>query len=115
MGFKVDIFDTGVLLQFGVFQITGHPVIFFPGPLTLDNEADTFGKREPIHIRLIELIGKGLGHPHELQHMEFINRLLVKHGTPPASDNTLCPGDSHGGSVYPGGKARINPGCPTCF
>ncbi len=101
VGFEVNILDTGVELQLGVFQIPAHPVVFLPDPLAFHNETEPFGKGEAVYIRLVDLIGKSLGHPGQLHRVELIDRLLIKHGTPPESDNNLFPGDSHEGSGFP--------------
>jgi len=52
-GFVVDIFHAGVELQPGVFQVSFHSVIFFPGPLAIHDEAETFREGESVQIRLI--------------------------------------------------------------
>jgi len=95
-GFIVDILHASVKFQPGIFQIAIHPVVFLPGPLAIHDEAETLCKGEPVHIRLIELIGEGFCHARQLQFMKLVYGLLIKQGRPPFVDNIPDPGYCNG-------------------
>ena len=114
-GFVVDILHAGVDLQPGVFQVSLHPVIFFPGPLTVHDEAKTFCEGEPVQIRLIDLVGEGLRHTGQLQGVELVEGLLIKHDRPPSAGNIPYPGCCNERSVFPGRRIPAGPVCRGWF
>ena len=114
-GFVVDILHAGVELQPGVFQISFHPVIFFPCPLAIHNEAETFREGESVQIRLIDLVGEGLRHTGQLQGVELVESLLIKHGRSPFAGNIPGPGCCNERSVFPGRGIPAGPVCRGWF
>ncbi len=59
-GFVVDILHAGIELQPGILQVAIHPVVLLPGPLAIHDEAENFREGKTVHVRMIELFGKGL-------------------------------------------------------
>jgi len=104
----VYVFDTGIELQFCRFEIPLQAAVFFPSPLSVDDEPEMFFEGKSVDIRLHHLIFKCLGHADKFQGEEFFDSLLIKHGRPPflpvhcpqtGADNNLSPGCYYFGNL----------------
>ena len=78
-GSVVDVLDTGLKLEFCIFEEAFETFVFLPAPLALDQHPKTFFEGEIPEGRLLKLFFKALGHPDELHGVEFIKGLFIEH------------------------------------
>ena len=80
----VDVFDRGGLFEAGILQSFGQGSILSLQALGIDQHAQPFLKAKGCNLGLRHLFLERLHHSRESQRVEFLNRLLVKHLSPPS-------------------------------
>ena len=68
----VDVFDRGIDLEPGGLQATGKRPIFFPVPLPIYQQGQTFLKTELEDFGIFHLLADRFGHARESHRMEFV-------------------------------------------
>jgi len=70
--FEVDVFCAGIDFESGDLEETLQASILLPGPLTIDDEGDSFLEGQILGVRLVDQLFKSIGHAIELHGVEFI-------------------------------------------
>ena len=68
----VDIFDAGLLAQFGDAQPRRKALVLPQGRLAVEQEAQPFRMAEPVGLAVGGDFGEGLGHPVETKEVKLV-------------------------------------------
>jgi hypothetical protein len=79
----IDVFQGGLLTQFGVLEQAFEPPVIPIGLLILGQQPNKLGMGEVCLTGAIEPVFKASGHAEELHYVESVYGLLIEHGFPP--------------------------------
>jgi hypothetical protein len=69
---EVDVFGAGIDFESGDLEETLQAPVLLPGPLTIDDESDSFLEGQILGVRLLDELLESIGHAVELHGVEVV-------------------------------------------